>query len=1071
MRAMLAQLWSGARFIHRLAALLAIIFICQICSAKEPETTANKSDEKELSAADREFFEKEIRPLLQNRCLECHAASAKHENGNLHLDSRAGWQKGGDSGAAIIPGKPEESLLVAAIEHQPDSPEMPPTGKLPAAEIKLLREWVHRGAPDPRTAAPTTTTPPRVIDLAAESQHWAYQPLNQVTPPKIDPQRAPTAIDRFWLDKLQTAGISPALPADRRTLIRRAYLTVIGLPPRMAEITEFEQDTSPDAYEKVIDRLLASPHYGERWGRHWLDLARYAESHGYEQDYDRPTAYPYRDFVIKAFNLDLPYTDFVRWQIAGDELEPTNPLALQATGFLGAGTHATQITANQVEKERYDELDDMVATVGTSMLGLTIGCARCHDHKFDPIPVRDYYQLAATFTTTVRSDQDIVLNPAEYAAQLAEHAAVLEKLKKEQSAYGEKHLQGKFATWLVDPQRPAISSAWQTLNPRAVTASDGVRFDIAASGVVTAHGGNPSFVKYTVELPLPAGKLSAIRLAALADEKLVNKGPGRADNGNFALTNVTAQWLPVPTAVSAGAATPQLLKLANPQATFNQGDNLHVRHTIDADPKSAWAVDPQFGRDHYASFTVLDSPEFAQDGVLKVELDFQNNDRHALGRFAVAIARGPGIPALADVPTAALVVSGEEKLRQAASTGQPVEKLLTAEERAALWDHFCSQDPQWQEFTRRIAEHERNLPKPKTEKCMICSEGVPAIRFHTQGGDFLEKTHLLRRGDPNQKVEEINAGFLRVLCRANTPEELAELEKTWRVAPPADSKLSYRRAALANWLTDVERGAGHLLARVIINRLWQHHFGQGIVATPSDFGKQGSPPSHPELLDYLASELIAGGWRLKPIQRQILLSQAYRQANTYNEPAFAADPENALLWRWTPRRLEAEIIRDSLLSVSGLLDKTQFGPGTLDQKMRRRSIYFTLKRSQLIPLLQLFDAPDTNQGIGKRPVTTVAPQALWLMNSEIVREYAAAVAEGILTESPPTAENVDERITAAYSRIVARVPSATELNASRAFFVKVAGGGDQIATDTNYKKITTDFCQVLLSLNEFVTIE
>jgi hypothetical protein len=595
-----------------------------------------------------------------------------------------------------------------------------------------------------------------------DRRFWSFRPLARPTPPAVKGAAwCRTPLDRFILHKLEEKGLTPAPEAERRQLIRRAYFDLVGLPPPPEEVEAFVRDPSPRAYEALIDRLLASPHFGERWARHWLDLARFAESHGFEHDYDRPTAYPYRDFVIQALNRNLPYDTFVQWQVAGDELAPDDPLALTATGFLAAGVHSTQITISQVEKERYDELDDIVRTTGTAFLGLTVGCARCHDHKYDPIPTRDYYRLLSTFTTTVRTEVDV----------------------------------------------------------------------------------------------------------------------------------------PV-------------------------------------------------------------------DG--------------------------------------------------------------------------------------------------KKVKALICSEGLKPVRLHSQGADFLQQTHFLKRGDPNQKDGVAAQGFLQVLTRA------AEGEKHWQVTPPPGWRTSYRRRALARWLTDVDQGAGHLLARVIVNRLWQHHMGRGLVATPSDFGLQGERPTHPELLDWLARQLLANGWRLKPIHKLIMTSAAYRQGTAFDAHKSRLDSDNRLYWRRAPRRLEAEVIRDALLAVSGTLDERQFGPGTLDPNHKRRSIYFFVKRSQLAAPMVLFDGPDALQGIEQRTTTTIAPQALLLMNSTMVR----GCAEGFAHRLGPAAEKgLPVAVRAGYATALGRAPTAKELAASVAFV------GEQVASYQGDGKkdgrhlALTDFCQVLMDLNEFVYVE
>ena len=386
---------------------------------------------------------------------------------------------------------------------------MPPKGKLSEGEIALLSEWVRRGAPDPRLAAAAPAQTKRPIDLAAGRKHWAFQPLKATEPPQLaDPAWCRTPVDQFVLDRQRQEHLSPNPLADRRTLIRRANFDLLGLPPEPEEIEAFVNDPAPDAYQRLIDRLLASPHFGERWARHWLDLARWAESHGFEQDYDRPYAYAYRDFVIKALNADLPYDKFVKWQLAGDEFEPDNPLALAATGFLAAGVHATQITANQAEKERYDELDDVARTTGTAMLGLTIGCARCHDHKFDPLSNDDYYRIVSTFTTTVRSNQLVDADPAGYARRLAEFENGHRPLAAALEQYEQEELKGKFESWLAErAKQPLPLPHWLVLDNLSITSGMNMEFtrqddDSYLAGKLTAQMKE----SYTVRADLPPGK-------------------------------------------------------------------------------------------------------------------------------------------------------------------------------------------------------------------------------------------------------------------------------------------------------------------------------------------------------------------------------------------------------------------------------------------------------------------------------------------------------------------------------------------------------------------------------------
>ena len=730
-------------------------------------------------AASRALFAKTVRGYLTDQCLRCHGGE-KTRSG-FSLADRISLLEGGDSGVAVVPGKAAESRLMKLL-HRTDEPHMPPKMTAPKAMVTAIGEWIDLGAAYDK---PLTDTAPDVgkaamVVTAKDKKYWAYQPSLTPPVPEVDDADWPAnPIDRFVLAKMEAANVTPAAASDKRALIRRVTFDLIGLPPTPADVEAFVLDKSPDAYEKVVDRLLASPQFGERWARHWLDPARFAESHGFEHDYLRPHAYHYRDFVIRAFNADMPYDRFVRWQIAGDELAPNDPMALAATGFLGAGVYPTQITTTEAERVRYDAMDDMLATTGHAVLALTVGCARCHDHKYDPIPTRDYYRMLSAFTTTVRSEVEVDLGtPAEKAAM----------------------------------------AAWK------------------------------------------------------AKRDMVG-------------------------AIGAGLCVPSL---------------------------------------------------------------------------------------------------------------------------------------------------DREKPKDTVATMQICTEGLKPMRHHTAVGsipDFYKETFILDRGDVAQKQEVADLGVLQVLTRTDDGVD------GWFSPPPADSRTSGRRTALANWLVDTDAGAGSLAARVIVNRLWYHHFGRGIVATVNDFGFQGRTPTHPELLDWLASDLVNHGWTLKRIHKLMVMSRTYQQAGTTNPK----DVDNRL-WSHVPRRrLEAEAIRDNLLAVGGRLDATMYGPGSLNEGMTRRSIYFTVKRSQLIPTLQVFDWPDTLTSAGVRPTTVVAPQALLFLNNPQVRASAQGFANRLKSTKSP-AETVD----LAYRIAFARQPSDAETAAGVVYLQEHS---------------LADYTQALMGLNEFIYVD
>ena len=757
---------SGFKVCPVVGLCLVIWPVLLVCASETPPASPDHTQRMEASRA---LFKQKVAALLQHRCVRCHGQ--QQAKGGLDLSTRAALLKGGDSGIVVKPGRAEESLLVRLIRHDAE-PAMPAEGsRLNGAALNAVVEWIDLGVAYSHNLESGGDrnggwTKRRIDDQSR--QFWSFRPL-QLRPPLAAQQAdrwSRNFIDRYVLSTFQEHALTMNPEADRRTLIRRVYLDLLGLPPSPAQVEAFVANEHPHAYEELLENLLASSHYGERWGRHWLDIVRFAESAGFEHDADRPHAVHYRDFVIRALNADMPFDQFSQWQVAGDELAPDNPLALMATGFLGAGVLPTQLTEREFERARYDELDDMVATLGTSMLGLTVGCARCHDHKFDPIPSADYYRLVATFTTAIRS-------------------------------------------------------------------------------------------------------------------------------------------------------------------------NVQVRMDADLPPTTV----------------------------------------------------------------------------------------------------------------------------------MVVSEGVKPIKHHADGRGFphfYPQAYFLTRGDPLQKQGVAPMGFLQVLVsESQTPEH-------WSLKPPAGAKSSYRRAGLAKWLTDVDHGAGQLVARVIVNRLWKHHFGRGLVATTNDFGLQGERPSHPELLDALALDLIRRGWRLKELHRLMMSSSTYRQSSVDDLEDRQRDPQNQWLWRFQPRRLEAEAIRDCMLAVSGQLDRTSFGPGTLDQASRRRSIYFTVKRSKLIPMLQIFDAPEPLASTGERPATTIAPQALLFMNDPRIRDYARRFAKRLRDNGADTLDLVVER---AYAIALGRPATTAEAAAARKFLTAQAKSYQEDSRADAGLLSRSDFCQILMSLNEFIYVD
>ncbi len=986
-------------------------------------------------------FQKEIAPLLKEHCLKCHGG--EKTKGDFDLTTREDMLRGGKEGVAVIPFNAKESSMMKLIRHEED-PAMPDKKpKLPDEVIATISAWIDNGAPYSE-ALIAGKTPKKDKSLVTEEdkQWWAFRDLQFI---KTQDKKV-NIIDAMLREKAKGTGLTFNPPADARALIRRMTLDLTGVPPTPEEIDTFLQSSSSNpqaAKENLIDRLLNSPRYGERWARHWLDVARFAESSGFEHDYDRPFAFHYRDFVIKALNMNMPYDQFVRWQLAGDEFEPRNGLAMAATGFLGAGVYPTQITANEVERVRYDALDDMLATTGNAMLGMTIGCARCHDHKYDPIPTKDYYRMLSTFTTTVRSNVEIELDP-EKTKPLKSIWETELKHRKEALKSREEALNQPYKQWLAGGMADAGQAYWRLLEPTELESSSKATFKPLGDGSYLVEGENGALDTYTITATTKQRQVTGLKLEALTHPSMKRNGPGRAPNGNFGLAKIEITATPVQGGES------KVITISKAIADYEQNKtHLSVASTLDNDSSSGWAVDGQIGKDHAAIF-IFDQPmDFAEGAKLTIKLSFSVNTQHNIGRPRFSLISQVE-PTLAGGVLAAKVGKAMQTVREGG-----VDKLQE-KDRLALFDWWKQRDADWQEANSALADHKSKEPRSMTT-VMICGEGYTPIRMNTQGGDFLNETHLLKRGNTELKDGVVTQGFMQVLMRQAD-------EKKWAYQPPDGAKFSGRRRSLSNWITDVDHGSGALLARVIVNRLWQHHFGRGIVSTPNDFGKQGTLPSQPELLDWLAGELIRGGWKLKPIHKLIMMSAAYQQNSALDTAKEYRDPANDLFMRRTPLRLEAESIRDAMLFVSGQMDETMFGPGTRDEASKRRSIYFNIKRSQLIGSMVAFDAPEPLVSQGARPTTTVAPQALMMMNSPVVRSWAEAMSKKISTESKDTVSTIEK----AYQICFGRSPSVDESREATAFMMQQREAYAAEKKPDEASLAFADYCQVLFGLNEFV---
>ena len=932
-------------------------------------------------------FSRQIQPLLARRCFACHGPDTRE--GGLRLDEAAGaTAELADGARAIVPGAPDASVILARITATDPDIRMPPEGpRLAEAEVDAIRRWIAEGA--------------------RWREHWAFRPLERPAVPTVSGCDHP--IDAFIRAGLERRGLPVPRPAERAVLLRRVTYDVTGLPPTEQELHDFLADGSPAAWERVVDRLLASPHYGEQWARHWLDLVRYAETNSFERDSRKPNAWRYRDYVIRAFNDDKPYDQFVIEQLAGDELpEPSNE-ALIATGFHRLGIWDDE-PADRLQA-RYDWLDDLVATTGQAFLGLTINCARCHDHKIDPLTQRDYYGLLAFFenVTPMANDGPTVERPIfaddadrrDYEARLAdldarrdaaqrEVAEIERRFRREWEA---SHARGQGGGDLDDLHFRFYRDSWKSL-----PAFDELKPE--DEGVV-------------------ASNLFDITVAPSL----------RPDSFGYVFTG----FLAVP---------------ADGDYTFVLDSDDGTRLTVAG--KTVAEYDGIHGEGNPRTVTV---PLGA--GRLPIRLDYFQGLH---GKGLSLTWSGPGF--------------GPRPLSAGRRRGGPeyrrVEALKTDGERILGVDGR-------KDFEAKLAA----LEKLKHEKVRVETALVV-----TESGAKPKPTYLFHRGDPHAepKPENLVEPAFPAVLRGPMP----------RITPPPGDASTGRRTALAAWIASPDNP---LTARVMANRVWQHHFGRGLVRSPNNFGFAGDPPTHPELLDWLAAEFVAGGWRLKALHRLILLSDAYRAASTADPVALAADPLNDAFWRFDMRRLTAEEIRDSIHVASGGFNPQMFGPGVYPDipaevkagqsvpgkgwessppaEQARRSLYIYVKRSLLTPLLADFDLADTDTSCPVRFVTTQPTQALGMMNGRFLQEQARVFAARVRRELEARRTGADAAEVEAAALVrraieIALVRPATddEVVRGRAFLDRLEDE-DGVGPSRAFEL----FCLMLLNLNEFVYLD
>jgi cytochrome c553 len=1051
------------------------------------------------SAENLEFFEKRVRPVLVAHCYSCHS-SQKHK-ANLSLDSRAGVLKGGDSGPAIVPGAPGTSRLLRAISYQDADLRMPPKGKLSDEQIADLTRWIEIGAPWPEnsTATPVATAKGD-FDLEVRRKHWSLQPLKKPALPAVTQSDWPQSpVDRFVLARLEAKSLAPAPSADRCTLLRRVTFDLTGLPPTPAEVEAFMADNAPDAFEKVVDRLLASPHYGERWARHWLDLVRFAETWGHEFDFEMPEAYPYRDYLIRALNADVPYDQLVLEHVAGDLLarprrHPTEGFNESILGtcfwYLGEAVHSPV----DVRADEANRIDNQVDVLTKTFLGLTVACARCHDHKFDAISTKDYYALAgylessrfqrafldepARTEATIRQMQDLRGRAQEIATtiisrrlqeQTAQLAAAL--LAGRFEAAATKRTDDPLYPWAVlvpagkrldarqfAAQREELVQRWKAQSKNATEAKNrAILFeDFKKQPYQNWFASGPAFGSGPCQTPSFHLQPDARQPVAKIDP------PGIACSG---LVSDRLQGV-LRSRTFILPCKKVLYHVAGRQARINliiDGYQL-IREPIyggltipvDHGPRLEWRVqDVSMWVGHKAYIEILDEGpgSIALDAVLFSDEAPPGDPPNQL---LVRMLDDPSV----DSPER-LAQKYQAVFLELLSQWRPAGLGATRDDadRVAILNWMLESYPKAsggkhqdeEEYSAILEKHrqlEANLPAPRRAIAMA------------DGTAWNERVHL--RGNHKNLGEEIPRRFLEVLGGTQSP------------APAQGSG----RLELAQQMI---QASDPLLPRVLVNRLWQHHFGQGIVASPDNFGVLGERPTHPELLDYLAVRLVQEGWSIKKMHRLMVLSRTYQMWSRPEEKADGQDPQNQLLHRMPLIRLEGEAIRDSLLAVSGRLDRRMCGPGVapyltphmvgrgrpthsgpLDGN-GRRSIYLNVRRNFLPPLFLAFDYPIPFTTMGKRSVSNVPAQALALMNNPFVLQQAELWARRALVDQNLT---VQKRITRLYISAFARPPSAAELEAAVAF---LEGQGSKESTAHDLQA-WIDLCHVLINVKEFIFI-
>jgi Protein of unknown function (DUF1553)/Protein of unknown function (DUF1549)/Planctomycete cytochrome C len=973
-------------FAHVLAGIILAVSWGTVLAVGDGSTT-DTIDGNSFPPAALEFFEARVRPILVDQCVKCHGP--KKQSSGLRLDSREAMLNGGDSGPAIVPFKANESLLIQAVGHSHPELKMPPSGKLPWPAVALLREWVSLGAP---WTVGTAKGVPSIMASAsvtgAAAAHWAFQPVRRAVLPTVNDRKwLRTPLDAFVLARLDAAGLAPSREASKRTLIRRATMDLWGIPPTAEDVDAFESDTAPDAFNRLIDRLLASPRYGERWGRHWLDVARYADTKGYVFTQDRryPYAYTYRDYVISALNADLGYDRFVVEQIAADQLPrggDKEPLA--ALGFLTVGRRFL-LDQNEI-------IDDRIDVVTRGLLGLTVTCARCHDHKFDPIPTEDYYSLYGVFASSVEPAELPLLGRAGDPARSADYNRKLAAATRARDQY-------------LAARRDEFVADLQTRLSEYLRAACQLHFD-PDNSELDERG--------------LAGKLNTRRLRSLI--------------------TMWKRYLEATSKVDDPVVGPWNAFAGLPKDQFAAKSSEVQRKLTGPNDAKAPPIHPLVAR------SVIGSPPANMDEVV---------ERYT-SLFAQLEARWKEHSAQSATPRA-LPESDWESLRQALFGACGSLQVSTDAMREFLDQEQAGQLDQLSGAIVDLESTHRGAPA----RAMVMNDATVPV-----------DPHVFIRGNPGRQGPAVPRRFLRVLA-----------EPDRRPFQKGSGRLEMARA-----IADPQNP---LTARVLVNRVWLWHFGKGLVSTPSDFGLRSDPPSHPEMLDYLASEFVDSGWSLKTLHRQIMLSSTYRQCSEPRPQELRVDPENNLLWRFNRQRLDFESMRDSLLAVVGAIDPAIGGPpASITERpfSTRRTIYGFIDRQNLDGLYRTFDFAVPDATSPRRFQTTVPQQALFLMNSPFLHEQARQLTTSIglppdgASTAPGTGSAGDpaEGVRQIYRRVLGRSPEPDELGLAIEF---VRRKSDTTPTEQRAWARSHDpkadqplspweqLSQVLLLTNEFMFVD